>query len=149
MKLKDYKKEDLEAMSYSELTSLILNEKGSKMKIVDVFKKICELLELGESTFESKIADFFELISTDKNIIVLDKGFCDLKTKHNKAVVIEEDEEELPEETEEIETDDDIEPEENVDDDEDIFYDDASDDEDIDEDDLDDFAVVEDEEASM
>lgn len=147
MKIKDYKQEDLEAMSYSELASLILSEKKTKMKIVDVFKKICELLNLGESIFENKIADFFELISTDKNFIVLDKGFCDLKTRHNKAVVIEEDEEDIIEDVEEIETDDEI--EEEPDEEEEIFYDDDSTDDDIDEDDLDDFAVVEDDEASI
>ena len=38
MKLKDYSKEDLETMSYSEITNVILAEKGSKMKIVDIFK---------------------------------------------------------------------------------------------------------------
>ena len=60
MKLKGYAKEDLESMSYTELAELILNEKGSSMKVVDIFKNICKLLEMSDEEFEAKVADFFE-----------------------------------------------------------------------------------------
>ena len=144
MKLKGYTKEDLETMSYTEIAEIILNEKGSSMKIVDIFKKICKLLEMNDSEFEAKIADFFELISTDKNFIVLEKGFCDLKKKHAPKVVIEDEEEEIiePESIDEDET----EPEE--DSDEDIFYDNSSDKDDVEDndDELSDFIVVDEEE---
>lgn len=144
MKLKGYTKEDLESMSYSELAEIILNEKGSSMKIVDVFKKICKLLEMSDAEFEAKVADFFELISTDKNFIVLEKGFCDLRKKHTPKVVIEEDDEEViePEVADEEET----EPEE--DSEEDIFYDNSSDKDDVEDndDELSDFIVVDEEE---
>ncbi|MBR4230802.1 MAG: DNA-directed RNA polymerase subunit delta [Bacilli bacterium] len=144
MKLKGYTKEDLESMSYTELAEIILNEKGSSMKIVDVFKKICKLLEMSDAEFEAKVADFFELISTDKNFIVLEKGFCDLRKKHTPKVVIEEDDEEViePEAVDEEET----EPEE--DSEEDIFYDNSSDKDDVEDsdDELSDFIVVDEEE---
>lgn len=144
MKLKGYTKEDLESMSYTELAEIILNEKGSSMKIVDVFKKICKLLEMSDAEFEAKVADFFELISTDKNFIVLEKGFCDLRKKHTPKVVIEEDDEEViePEAADEEET----EPEE--DSEEDIFYDNSSDKDDVEDndDELSDFIVVDEEE---
>ena len=144
MKLKGYTKEDLESMSYTELAEIILNEKGSSMKIVDVFKKICKLLEMSDAEFEAKVADFFELISTDKNFIVLEKGFCDLRKKHTPKVVIEEDDEEViePEVADEEET----EPEE--DSEEDIFYDNSSDKDDVEDndDELSDFIVVDEEE---
>ena len=77
-------------------------EKKTKMKIVDIFKEICKLLELSDAVFENQVADFFQLISTDKNFIVLDKGYCDLRKKHAPKVVIEETEED-PLEAEEIE----------------------------------------------
>ena len=144
MKLKGYTKEDLESMSYTELAEIILNEKGSSMKIVDIFKKICKLLEMSDAEFEAKVADFFELISTDKNFIVLEKGFCDLRKKHTPKVVIEEDDEEViePEAADEEET----EPEE--DSEEDIFYDNSSDKDDVEDndDELSDFIVVDEEE---
>ena len=144
MKLKGYTKEDLESMSYSELAEIILNEKGSSMKIVDIFKKICKLLEMSDAEFEAKVADFFELISTDKNFIVLEKGFCDLRKKHTPKVVIEEDDEEViePEAVDEEET----EPED--DSEEDIFYDNSSDKDDVEDndDELSDFIVVDEEE---
>ena len=144
MKLKGYTKEDLEPMSYTELAEIILSEKGSSMKIVDIFKKICKLLDMSDAEFEAKVADFFELISTDKNFIVLEKGYCDLRKKHTPKVVIEDEEEEIIEAdaTEEDET----EPEEENDDD--IFYDNSSDKDDVDDsdDELSDFIVVDEEE---
>ena len=144
MKLKGYTKEDLESMSYTELAEIILNEKGSSMKIVDVFKKICKLLEMSDAEFEAKVADFFELISTDKNFIVLEKGFCDLRKKHTPKVVIEEDDEEVIEP--EIADEEETEPEE--DSEEDIFYDNSSDKDDVEDndDELSDFIVVDEEE---
>ncbi len=147
MKLKDYAKEDLEVMSYSELAELILNDKGSEMKIVDVFKKICKLLEMSDAEFEAKIADFFELISTDKNFIILEKGYCDLRKKHTPKVIIEDEEEEEviePEVTENEETEVEEESED------DIFYDSSSDKDDVDDgdDELSDFMLVDEEEEA-
>lgn len=146
--LKKLSKDDLELMTYAEIAELILTEKKKQMKIVDIFKKICELLELSDSEFESRIADFFEIISTDKNFIVLDKGFCDLRKKHTPEVVIEEDDDDEETELELEEQVDEIEEEKEEDD---IFYDSSSDEDDVDDDadDLTDFIVVEDEEASM
>jgi len=148
MKLKDLTQEELETMSFAEITEVILNEKESKMKIVDIFKKICTVLGMSDVEFENKVADYFELISTDKTFIVLDKGFCDLRKKHTPKVVIEEDEEETVDsdtlETEDIEED----IEENEDD---IFYDSSSDEDDVEDndDELTDFIVVDEDETSM
>ncbi len=145
MKLKNMSKEELEALSYTELAEMILTEKKNKMKIVDIFKEICKLLELSDSVFENQVADFFQLVSTDKNFIVLDKGYCDLRKKHAPKVTIEEVEDDSID-TEELEEDDVI--EEESEEDEDIFYDTSSDEDDVDtdeDDDLDDFMVVDDE----
>ena len=145
MKLKNMSKEELEALSYTELAEMILTEKKNKMKIVDIFKEICKLLELSDSVFENQVADFFQLVSTDKNFIVLDKGYCDLRKKHAPKVTIEEVEDDSID-TDELEEDDVI--EEESEDDEDIFYDASSDEDDVDtdeDDDLDDFMVVDDE----
>ena len=149
MSLKTMKKEDLELMSYSEIAALILEESKKSMKIVDVFKKVCSLLEMSDAEFERKIADFFEMISTDKNFIVLEKGFCDLRKRHNIEVVLDDDEDEEvldSESSEETDIEEDV-TEENEDD---IYYDSSSDEDDVDDsDDLDDFMVVDEDETSM
>ena len=146
MKFNNLTKEELETMSFAEITELILTEKGSKMKIVDIFRKICTLLEMSDAEFENKVADFFELISTDKNFIVLDKGFCDLRKKHTPKLIIEEDEEDIVEA--ESSDEDEILEEEKEDD---IFYDNSSDEDDVEDtdDELTDFIVVDEDETSM
>ena len=148
MKLKDLSKEDLEILSFGEITELVLVEKGSKMKIVDIFKKICELLKMSDAEFENKIADYFELISTDKKFIVLDKGYCDLRKKHTPKLVIEDDEEDIVE-PEVIE--DDVKEELEEESENDIFYDNSSDEDDVEDndDELTDFIVVDEDETSM
>lgn len=150
MKLKELTREELEQLTYTELAERVLTEKGTKLKIVDIFKKICDLLELPESAFENQVADFFELISTDKNFIVLDKGYCDLRKKHApKAVVVDEEDESIDVEVDMEESDEDI-IESETENEEDIFYDSSSEDDDVtdDDDELDDFIMVDEEEES-
>ena len=74
------------------------------MKINDLFKKVCKILNLKDNIFESQIADFFEILTTDKRFTMLEDGSWDLKEKHSEKVVIDEDDDEIfIEETEEIE----------------------------------------------
>ena len=101
MKTKKLSKEELENMSYDDLAYLILKENGKKMKIQTLFKKECALLNLDEKIFEDKIADFFELLSTDKRFIMLNNGYWDLRTNHSPKVVVIDDEEEIVVEAEE------------------------------------------------
>lgn len=135
-KLKNYTKEELESLDYDDIAFLILEEKKKKMKISDLFKSVCELLELSDDTYESLITDFFEMLTTDKRFIQLTNGYWDLKTKHSEKVVIEDDDEEY----EEIIDDEPAENEEEKDD----FYDEDSDDDDAD-DDLKDLVVIDEE----
>ena len=149
MKLKEYSLEELEQMSYSEITEIILTEKGGKLKIVDIFKKICTALKLSDAEFENHIADFFELVSTDGRFIILDKGYCDLRKKHIPDVIVEE--EDVTDSSEDIEAEDDIIDSEETEE-EDIYYDSSSDEDDVDDgdDELNDFIVVDDDdETSM
>lgn len=94
MELKKLSQEELEAMSYDDIAFLLLSENKKKMKINDLFKKVCDLLHLPESTFVDKIADFFEVLSTDQRFIMLPEGYWDLKSKHSSKIVIDEEEEE-------------------------------------------------------
>lgn len=134
MKLTDYNKDELELMGYDDIAIIVLQESKKKMKITDIFKKICDTLGMSESEYENKIGDFFELLSTNKNFIMLENGFWDLKSKHNSKVVIDEEEEDIADVSEEEE---DI--EENNEEEEDIFY--ETDDDEV-EDDLNDLVII-------
>ena len=106
MSLKTMKKDELELMSNKDIAYLILEESKRKLNTADLFKKIIKLLELPESTFEKKIADFYTALSTDKRFILLDNGKWDLRSNHTSDKVIkvaDEDDEESDEETEEEE----------------------------------------------
>jgi DNA-directed RNA polymerase subunit delta len=140
MKLKDIPKEELEMMGYAELAEIVLNESKKKMKIADIFKKICKALDLTDAEYEDRISEFFEIVSTNKLFTILPQGYCDLKTRHNTKVIMDEDEEEII-------VDEEIEPEEieEEDENEDIFYDDTDED-DVPDDDLQDFVVVDEDE---
>ena len=142
MKIKNMSREELEMMSYAEIASLILTESKKKMKIAEVFKKICDLLGLSDAEFENGISEFFEIVSTNKLFTVLPGGFCDLKVRHKTKVVLDEEEEES---VVEDETDEEPEEEEN----EEIFYDENADDDDVcDDDELQDFVIIDEDEAN-
>ena len=89
---------------------MILESTGDKVKITDLFKQICDLLGLSNEEYEAKIADFFQVLSTDHRFIMLEKGFWDLRSRHQAKIIIEDDEEDidanLEEEDEELEEDD-------------------------------------------
>ncbi len=122
------KKEELELLSNKDIAEMILENSKRTLNTADLFKKIMKLLELPESTFEAKIADFYTSLATDKRFILLANGKWDLRSNHTSDKVIkvslDEDEEEDEEETEEDEKDmqDDLE-EDNFDDTEDEDYD--------------------------
>ena len=146
MKLSEIPKEELELMGYDDIAAVILQESGKKMKLQDIFKKVCKALNLPDSIVEDQLMDFFELMSINKKFIMLKNGYWDLQTRHKLDIVIEdeeEDEEELEIEDEEIENIE--EPEED-----DIFYDKDDETEDVDDDDLADLVVIDSEdEANM
>ena len=128
MSIKSMKKEELELMSNKDIAYMIMEESKRKLNTADLFKKIIKLLDLPESTFEKKIADFYTALSTDKRFILLDNGKWDLRSNHTSDKVIkvsdEEDDEEIDEENEEEEvTEEDIE-EDNFDDTDESDYDD-------------------------
>ena len=142
MKINDMTKEELEALSYDDIAYLILQESGTKTKITDLFQKICDLLGLSQNEYEAKIADFFQMLSTDQRFVMLEKGFWDLKSRHQTKIILDDydDEEDLEEEN--------MDDEEDMADadDEEIFYDDEENDDDTD-DDLKDLVIVSEDDA--
>ena len=119
------KKEELELMSNKDIAELILENSKRTINTADLFKKIMKLLDLPESSFESKIADFYTSLSTDKRFILLDNGKWDLRSRHtsDKVVkIVSDDEDEDEEEEISNQAEEEIE-EDNYDDNDDEEYD--------------------------
>lgn len=143
MKLSEIPKEELELMGYDDIAAVILQESGKKMKLQDIFKKVCKALELPDSVVEDQLMDFFELMSINKKFIMLKNGYWDLQTRHKLDIVIEDEEDE--EEENIVESEEEI--VENADS-EDIFYDKDDETDDVDDDDLADLVVIDSEDEN-
>lgn len=143
------KKDELELLSNKDIAALILEDGKKPFNTADLFKKIIKLLELPESSFEAKIADFYTALATDKRFILLDNGKWDLRNNHTSDKVLkikidDEEEEEEEEETEEEEDNsyDDME-EDSYDDTEDEEYDEETNEE------LKDLVVIDEDELEL
>lgn len=104
MVLKDMKLEELELMSYTDLTYKILKEEKKPLNTPTIFHHICDLLGYSDQDFEDKIGDYYTSLTIDKRFIMLDSGEWDLRENHSVELNLEDeivDEEEIEEETEE------------------------------------------------
>ena len=113
MSLKDMTKEELEVLSYTDLTYMLLKENKKTMNTPTLFKKICELLEFTDEEYAAKIGDYYTSLTIDKRFILLDNGEWDICDNHKIEMVVEDDEEESEDEMEnlddELDDDDDLE----------------------------------------
>lgn len=147
MKLNKMSQEELELLSYTQIAALYLEENKKTMTTADLFKEVCNLLNLDESEYHDKIVDFFQSLTTSKDFILLNDGNWDLRKNHKVKVEIDEiyeekDDESLEEENEEELLD---EIEEDPMDDFDLDVDDELPDDD---DDLSDLTIVNDDEEN-
>ncbi|MBP3766124.1 MAG: DNA-directed RNA polymerase subunit delta [Bacilli bacterium] len=122
MKLKNINPEELELMSYTDITYMMLKETKKTMNTPTLFKEICSMLDLSESTYEDKIGDYYTSLTMDKRFVMLDNNEWDIRDNHSVEIVMDEDEED---EVEEETTEEEIIEEEEVSDD--TLYDDESD----------------------
>ncbi len=144
MSVRALKKEEIETLSSKDVAYMIMEGSKRKLNTADLFKKVISLMELPESTFESKVADFYTSLSTDKRFILLDNGKWDLRNNHtsDKVVKVVDEDEEDEEEIEEKDSEEEIE--------EDSF--DDTDDEDYDEDtneELKDLVIIDEDELEL
>ncbi len=142
MSLKDMTKEELEVLSYTDLTYMLLKENKKTMNTPTLFKLICDLLEYSDEEYAAKIGDYYTSLTIDKRFVLLDNAEWDIRDNHKIELVVDDDEEEM-DETEESEEEneeeiDETEEEEDID-----SMDDDLDDVD---DDLEDLAIIDDEE---
>lgn len=131
MDLKKMTKDELELLSNKDITNLILEGSKKSINTADLFKKIIKLLELPESSFESKIADYYTSLTTDKRFVLLEDGTWDLRSRHTSDKVVkvtdeDEDEEIEEKENEDEEDDSDSLSEDSYDDTDDTDYDDET-----------------------
>lgn len=143
MSLKEMSHDELELLTYADLSEMILLENKKAMNTPSIFREICTLLGLSDNDYTSKIGDFYTSLTTDKRFLLLEGAEWDLKDRHVIDIVVEDDDdeeseiEEDEEEIEEDETTEDVNVEENYDDEETL---------DDDDDDLDDLVVMSEEE---
>jgi len=143
------KKEELEQLSNKDIAELILANSKRTLNTADLFKKIIKLLELPESIFETKIADFYTTLATDKRFILLSNGKWDLRSNHtsDKVIKVSSEDDEDEEDEEEVEEDDNTSSDETEED----SYDDT-DDEDYDEEtneELKDLVIIDEDELEL
>ncbi len=101
MSLSKMKKEELELLSYTDLTELILQEKKAPMNTALIFKEISKLLSLSDEEYAAKIGDFYTSLTTDKRFIFLDDtAEWDLRNRHTAQVVTIDDDEDDDEDSE-------------------------------------------------
>ena len=132
MKLSKMTKEELEQLSYTNIAKLYLEENKTTMNTADLFRQVCTLLELSESEYQAKIADFFQSLTTSKEFILLADGKWDLKSNHKVKIDMDEIYEDKDDEEEFDDTLEDEEPAEedefnSIDDEEEYAEEDLSD----------------------
>ena len=144
--MKSIKKEDVENLSYKDITNIILENNKKGMNTLDLFTQIVDLLELPKSTIDTKIADYYTSLTTDKRFLLVD-GLWDLRNRHTSDKVLI-----IPLEDDEIEDEEEIEEsEENEDLEEDVFEEDIDGDTSYDDDDdgLGDLVVLDEDEMDI
>ena len=140
MLIKNMAKEDLEILSYADLTELILKEENKPLNTPTIFKKICDILGHSEEEYMDKIGDYYTSLASDKRFVFLDTNEWDLREKNPIDIVMDEDDDE-----------EDVVEDEEYEDEEDEYEDDidtALEDDDLDDvdEDMDDLAILSDEE---
>ena len=105
--MKEIKKEEIENLSYKDITVMILEKEKKGINTLDLFTKIVTTLELPPATIENKIGDYYTSLATDKRFILID-GVWDLRKRHtsDKVIVDSLEDEDLEDEEEEIKEED-------------------------------------------
>ncbi len=103
MKLREMPKAELEILSYTDLTYMLLKENKKSMNTPSIFKEICSLLGYTDEEYASKIGDYYTSLTIDKRFVLLENGEWDVRDHHSVELVLDEEDEE---DTVEEETDD-------------------------------------------
>ena len=137
MKIKNMSIEELEQLSYTDLAYLVLKESKNPLKIADLFKQVCSILNYSDEQYMSKIGDFYTDVNTDKRFVNITDGLWDIRDRHSVKLDVDDDSDEDEEEPLEEST-----AEEMADDTEGESDDDVDDTDDTEETDLDNLSIV-------
>jgi DNA-directed RNA polymerase subunit delta len=139
--LKDLSREELDLLSYTDLTYRILKEAKKTLNTPTIFKQICNLLGFTDAEYANKIGNYYTSLTLDKRFIMLDSAEWDLRERHSVKIEIDDDDDELIDE-EELEDEEEVIHEDEVVEDEEIeaVIDDEELDEDLDE--LEDLTII-------
>lgn len=137
MKLKDMPIEEIELMSYTDLTYALLKENGKSMNTPTIFHEICNLLGFSDAEYAAKIGDYYTSLTIDKRFVLLENNEWDVCDNHSVKIEIDDDvEEDIEDEEEEEESIEEEVEDDNIDE---VIDDESLDDDD---DDLDDLEIV-------
>lgn len=114
MRLEDMSKEELNLLSYTDLTEMILKENKKPMNTPSIFRIICDLLDYTNNDYTTKVGDYYTSLTTDRRFILLESAEWDLRDNHIIPLVIE-DEEEIEDIIDDEEEDIEEEEEEDID----------------------------------
>lgn len=137
MNLNEMKSEELELMSYTDLSYALLKQNKKTMNTPTLFREICNLLEYTDDDFASKIGDYYTSLTIDKRFVLCENNEWDIRDHRSVQLIVDEDDED----DEIIE----VEDEEEKDEEEDKLYDDENEIDD-DNDDMDNLAIVDEDE---
>ncbi len=147
MSVEKLAREELELLSYKDITNLILEE-SKPLSTADLLKKIIKLLGLSSTVFEKKIGDYYMSLTTDKRFLLLEDGNWDLRKRHTSDKIISP----ISDDDDDIEEEIDIKEEvEDTEEETDNFDKKSNDDDDFDDDvdDLKDLVVIDEEELEL
>ena len=125
MKLKDMPIEELEILSYTDITQLIIKENKKPMNTPSLFREISNLLGYTDEEYSAKIGDYYTSLNNDKRFVLLEDNTWDIRDNQVVETMIDEDDE--SEDEEEIESEE-IEPTEEDDNIDEVIDDDIEDD---------------------
>lgn len=145
MSIKEMTKEELEVLSYTDLTYMLLKENKKTMTTPAIFKLICELLDYTDEEYTAKIGDYYTSLTIDKRFVLLDNAEWDIRDNHKIEVVVDDDEDEEDALESEESDSEDMDDSDEIEDEEDI--DSIDDDLDDTDDDLEDLAIIDDDES--
>ena len=139
MSLKNMPVEELELLSYTDMTYLLIKENKKPMNTPTTFRKICDLLGSSDDESSAKIGDYYTSLTIDKRFVLLDSNEWDIRDNHSIDVSVEDEDDE--DEEDEDETTEEEQPEDEEDNIDEVV------DDDLDEDDeLEDLAIIDEEE---
>lgn len=144
MNLKKMPIEELELMSYNDMTLEILKGSKKPLNTPAIFKEICDLLEYSEDEYTNKIGDYYTSLTTDKRFVLLDTNEWDIRDRHSIDLTLDE-EDEIEDEEEVLEEDIETEEDDYSDDDEEENLEEVLEEE-LDDTDLDDLSIIDEEE---